>query len=199
MPVPASYCEVAKLRSRYPQSFLEYPLTTNRDATMAAPLLKGRSILEIGAGSRKFLENFDGIYRTMDTDPTTEQDFYSFESITGKYDGVVMREVAEHIPREVFYQYLGKIFDCLNPGGVLVLSTPNPVSAQFWTDYTHISPWPIWDMCCILSTFGFTNISAHRIIWPSRWLWLKQIYREIHARLITCDYAGAYVTIAYKP
>ena len=193
------YGQVMSYRNQYPDQFLAYPVTLNRDTTMITPLLKCNTILEIGAGNRKFLPEFHGTYRTMDTDESTQQDFYSIETVQGKYDGIVMREVVEHIPRELFFRYLEKIYDSLNSRGALVLSTPNPMSAQFWSDFTHISPWPIRDMCCILRSYGFENICIYRVIWPSRALWLKRLYWSIHSRMYQIDYAGAYVAIAYKP
>jgi SAM-dependent methyltransferase len=193
------YGTVVSRRRKYPVDFSSYPLTTDRDGRMADPLLKCESVLEVGAGERKFLPDFSGAYFTMDVDRSTKQDFYSIDEIKGSFDGIVMREVVEHIPRETFYSYLEKFYACLNPGGVLVLSTPNPMSVQFWTDYTHISPWPIHDMCSILESYGFENISIYRVIWPSKFLWLKRVYWNFHSRMYLADYAGAYVAISRKP
>ena len=117
----------------------------------------------------------------------------------GTFDGIILREVAEHIPREAFFGYLEKIHELLNPGGVLVLSTPNPLSPQFWTDYTHVSPWPMHDMYSVLKTYGFDKVRIYRIIWPSKYLWIKKLYWTFHARMYHVDFAGAYVAIADKP
>ena len=90
-----------------------------------------------------------------------------------------MREVVEHISHDQFFSYLAKFTQILNPGGVLVLSTPNPWAGGtvFAYDYTHISPWNMRDMYSVLRCYDFQPVEIYRIIWPSRVQWLKKAYR----------------------
>ncbi len=207
MPVPTSKCDVSyadvcRYRSEAPDGFLGFPVVCGRDELMASRLRGRDRLLEIGAGERPFrseLAGFTGTYRTMDVDPAQKHDFYSIAEIAGTFDGVVMREVAEHVPRDLFFEYIRKIYDVLSPGGVVVLSTPNPWSPWMWSDYTHIVAWPPRDMYAVLRAHGFEGVEIFRIIWPSRWLWLKKIYWRIHSSFYAIDYAGSYVAIGRKP
>jgi SAM-dependent methyltransferase len=192
-----TYFEVRRYRTEVPDYFRGFPVVCDRDKLIAAQL-KGRNrILEVGAGDRPFLTNFSGAYKTMDVDPTQKHDFYSVEEIQEPFDAVLMREVVEHISHGVFFSYLAKFAQILNPGGVLILSTPNPWAggAVFAYDYTHISPWNMRDMYCVLRCYGFQPVEISRIIWPSRFQWLKKAYWAIHSRLYQLDYAGGYVAI----
>jgi SAM-dependent methyltransferase len=192
-----TYFQVRKYRGEAPDHFTGFPVVCGRDELMAAQL-KGRNrILEVGAGDRPFLTNFPGTYKTMDVDPSQKHDFYSVEEINERFDAVLMREVVEHISHDVFFRYLAKFAQILIPGGVLVLSTPNPWAGGtvFAYDYTHISPWNMRDMYSVLRCYGFQPVEIYRIIWPSRLQWLKKAYWALHSRFYHLDYAGGYVAI----
>jgi hypothetical protein len=126
-------------------------------------------------------------------------DFHSLAEIHEEYEAVLLRDVVEHLPREVFYEYLSEIVSrLLTPKGSLIITTPNPWSPQsFWgRDFTHISPWPPHDLYSALRDFGFSKVEIVRIVWPSRALWLKRIYWAIHSRFYDLDFAGAYIAMA---
>ena len=204
-PIEPDYFEVRRLRGEAPDKFLGYPVTTDREGWICSKLLpKASCVLEIGAGDRPFLpelkaRGFSGTFKTMDVDRRQTFDYYSLEEITDRFDAVIMREVIEHIPRPLFYAYLKRLWALLLPGGILVVTTPNPWSASwYFCDYTHVSPWPPRDLYGVLRWFGFSRVEICRIIWPSRWLWLKRIYWAVHSRFYDIDYAGAYVAAALK-
>lgn len=195
-----NYFDVRRFRSEVPLQFSGYPLICGRDAFIAQRLAGRESVLEIGSGDRPF---FGGAaprnYRTMDIDRGLKLDFYSIEEVAGTYDAVLMREVVEHLPRDLFYAYLEKIHGVLNPGGILLLTTPNTWCPSWMlSDYTHVSHWPMHDMYAILKCFGFSQVEIFRIIWPSRALWVKKIYWAVHSRLYHIDFAGSYMAVATK-
>jgi predicted SAM-dependent methyltransferase len=195
-----NYFDVRRIRSEVPMHFSGFPVICCRDALIAQRLAGRESVLDIGSGDRPF---FGGVtpknYRTMDIDRQLKLDFYSMEEISGLYEAVLMREVVEHLPREVFYSYLEKIHAILNPGGILILTTPNTWSPSWMlSDYTHVSHWPMHDMYAILKCFGFGQVEIYRVVWPSRTLWIKKIYWAIHSRFYAVDYAGSYMAIATK-
>jgi SAM-dependent methyltransferase len=198
-----SYFDVRRYRQEVPDSFLAYPLISERDALIARRLSARQRILEIGAGDRPLLPlltQFQGVYRTMDVDRSTHFDYYSIEEINESFDAVLMREVVEHLPRPLFYSYLQRISEILVGGGILVLTTPNTWSPGWMlSDYTHVSAWPLRDMYGILRCYGFKPVEIYRIIWPSRWLWLKRTYWAIHSRFYPIDFAGSYLAIGTKP
>ena len=200
------YFQMLRFRLEVPEKFLGYPLLADRDGWIARKVLSASTrVLEIGAGERTFepelrSRGFTGSFKTMDVDRSRSFDYYSLDEIAETFDAVIMREVVEHLPRPVLYGYLRKISGMLTPGGLLIITTPNPwAGGWFFADYTHVSPWPPADLYGILRWHGFGPIEIHRIIWPSRFLWLKRLYWAVHSRLYDIDFAGSYLAAASKP
>ena len=104
------YFAVRRFRAEIPILPFSHPLTADRDGWIAQRLRSAASVLEIGVGDRPFstdLERhgFKGIFRTMDV-ANVPCDYRSLGDIREQFEGVVMREVVEHLPRELFYQYV---------------------------------------------------------------------------------------------
>jgi SAM-dependent methyltransferase len=204
--VEPDYFVVRRYRKEAPQKFFGYPLICDRDMWICRNLVQSSNrILEIGSGDRPFeaqlrANGFRGLVRTMDVDRSMLFDYYSVDDVNETFDAVIMREVIEHLPRPVLYSYLRKITEILIPGGMLVITTPNPW-APSWvlSDYTHISPWSPADLYGVLRWIGFRRVEIYRIIWPSKFLWLKRIYWAIHSRFYDFDFAGSYLALATKP
>jgi SAM-dependent methyltransferase len=203
--IEPDYFGVRRFRREVPQKFLGYPLTTDPDGWICDRLLpQTNRVLEVGAGECPFLpklqaRNFNGVFKTMDIDRSQRFDYYSLDDVEGVFDAVIMREVIEHLPRPIFYAYLKKILAIIDPGGVLVITTPNPwAGGWYFCDYTHVSPWPPGDLYSILRWFGFSRVELCRTIWPSRYLWLKRLYWGVHSRFYDIDFAGGYVAVATK-
>ena len=197
------YWAIRRYRLEISTDPFSYPLTNDRDGWIASRVASCGRVLEIGAGERPFLPDlvragFGGTFRTMDVG-NVACDFQSLAEIEEEYHAVLMREVVEHLPREVFYQYVNEIVSrLLKPGGALIITTPNPWSPQsVWArDFTHISPWPPHDLYAILRYFGFSKVEIVRVIWPSRALWLKRLYWAMHSKFYDLDFAGAYLALA---
>jgi SAM-dependent methyltransferase len=196
------YFSVRTFRNETSISPFKYPLTSDRDGWLGARLGSARQVLEIGAGDRPFLPElqkfgFSGAFRTIDVG-SVSSDFRSLSEIHEQFDTVIMREVVEHLPRDLFYAYLERLRSgLLVPGGRFALTTPN-TWAPHWVlaDYTHISPWPPHDMYAILRYFGFAKVEIVRVVWPSRLLLIKRLYWKIHSRFYDMDYAGSYIALA---
>jgi hypothetical protein len=172
MPSPIhhpNYFAVRESRAKTGVHFRSFPVTADRDGLMCRQVPFDARVLEIGAGDRPFLpelqqRGFAGSFRTMDVDRKQRHDFYSISEVSGAYDAVIMREVAEHLERPLFYEYLERISESLSPGGVLALSTPNPwCPGWMWADCTHVPPCPPADMLAILGQFGF-DAMIHRVV-----------------------------------
>ena len=63
----------------------------------------------------------------------------------GSLDGVVSFHVIEHLPSNATVTLVHLAWRALEPGGVLILETPNPLSvfvaaSSFWRDPTHLRP-----------------------------------------------------------
>jgi SAM-dependent methyltransferase len=201
-----NYFAVRRHRTEVPDRFLGYPLITDRDGWIAHRILtSAERVLDIGAGDRPFEpvlreRGFSGIAKTMDVDRALACDYYSLDDIHDTFGAVLMREVIEHLPRPLLYSYLERIFNLLLPGGTLIVTTPNPWAVTWvLADYTHISPWPPADLYGVLRCYGFLPIEIHRIVWPSRFMWLKQVYWNFHSRCYDIDFAGSYLAAATRP
>ena len=201
------YLEVRRLRSEVPKKFLGYPLVSDRDGLIARRLVaRASKVLEVGAGDRPFepelrARGFVGTFKTMDVNRGRKFDYYSVEEIDECFDAIIMREVIEHCPRSLFYAYLDKFLSILTPGGLLAMTTPNPWAVVWFiaADYTHVSPWPPADLYGVLRWFGFQPVEIYRVIWPSKFQFLKRMYWAVHSRFYDIDFAGSYIAIATKP
>jgi len=75
------------------------------------------------------------------------EDFFSFTASDATYDGIVASHVIEHLTCPDAEKLLCRSFDILNPGGKLIVVTPNPtnlgvITNVFWLDLTHVRPYP---------------------------------------------------------
>ncbi len=80
-------------------------------------------VIEMDAQCCEFISSELGI-RAIQSDNPSE----TLRSL-GTYDAIVMWQVIEHVPNP--WQLLKTISEHLTPGGVLILSTPNPRALQF--------------------------------------------------------------------
>ncbi len=197
------YFAIRRFRAEVPLRPFWFPTTTDRDGWIASRVKHASSILEVGAGERPFvlhLPGFAGTFRTMDVSPLVSVDYRSLDGIEERFDAVVMREVIEHLPRPLFYDYLDRITGALlKPDGVLAITTPNPwCPPWFLGDYTHVSHWPPADLYGLLRYYGFGKVEIARIIWPSRLLFLKRLYWAMHSRFYDLDFAGSYIAFASR-
>src|SRR5437773_12091547 len=104
-----------------------------RKAAALARVPTGASVLDIGArdgGLKRFLPP-GVVYQGIDIAPEFARPDVLIRDISqgipfpdGSYDFVFCIEVLEHVPNP--YGTLGEIHRVLKPGGVLVLSVPNP-------------------------------------------------------------------------
>jgi len=116
----------------------------HRYAAVVASLPKtGNSILDLGCGPGTFLGNHaQGYRRALGIDLARAQIEYATRKyandrvqfnatdaigFTGKekFDVAVSIEVIEHLPLAETHSFLRNVFELLNPGGMLVLATPN--------------------------------------------------------------------------
>jgi 2-polyprenyl-3-methyl-5-hydroxy-6-metoxy-1,4-benzoquinol methylase len=54
-----------------------------------------------------------------------KQDIFTLSNLGEKFDLITAFEVIEHIPHERTVEFLKSLYEALNPGGVLLISTPN--------------------------------------------------------------------------
>jgi trans-aconitate methyltransferase len=88
------------------------------------------------------------------------------------YFGMVfMLEVLEHIPKAETINILSRIYDSLEPGGVLIVEVPNmanPITGinLRYTDFTHEVGFTDLSLMNVLQRSGFTKVSIYPLHVP---------------------------------
>jgi len=80
------------------------------------------------------------------------------------WDGVFIGHLIEHMPPETAHQMLVYAWRALHGGGRVILLTPNPNwlpgVGDFWSDMTHVRPYPIVALRDMLESLGFRIVDA---------------------------------------
>lgn len=144
----------------------EHPYKTTLKIIKSSNINK---ILDFGANDRNFF-NFlrscgvHNYYFSYDTDDSLFHDFYSLDEITERFDLVTMFAVVEHIQSEIFIdQILPRIYEILNPGGILIIYTNNiyhPLGIRM--DIDHEVGYGLRELYAICRCSGFSLIDASR-------------------------------------
>jgi SAM-dependent methyltransferase len=138
----------------------------------------GRELLvELGSGRGEFLalaRESVGRVRGVDVDPemvtlataegldVVEADVRDYLASTDdRPDAVFAAHLIEHLSVEATFELLQAIARIMRPGGVLILVTPNPaclamLTADFWSDPTHVRPYTLELVRFLLEASGFT-------------------------------------------
>lgn len=83
-----------------------------------------------------------------------------------RFDGIFSSNVVEHLPAETVAAWIAASFAALKPGGVLVLTTPNPESLivqfhEFWRDPTHVRLYSRQLLEFLLADARFERVTSH--------------------------------------
>jgi 2-polyprenyl-3-methyl-5-hydroxy-6-metoxy-1,4-benzoquinol methylase len=108
--------------------------------------------------------------------------FSSLDKLIGSFDAIVLWHVLEHL--ESFKEAIAVLARHLAPGGVLVISSPNPASLQFkffgrfWVSLDaprHLSfvPHPVLAICAAKSglEMAFVSTSDQEALQYNKWCW----------------------------
>ncbi|MGH9364102.1 MAG: class I SAM-dependent methyltransferase [Thermoanaerobaculia bacterium] len=165
-------------------------------------------LLDYGSGDqslrRKFIAaGFTGKYETFDVSvehPTTYRDP---SAIRGPFDAVLCLEVIEHLPLEAGLALRDRLAGMVKPGGVLVLSTPNPgcILSPFARDETHVHLYPLMDLVTWAWSQGL-DVEAWRVeLLPpkvSAGLRLRLLARRVLCYLMGADRADGLLVIGTR-
>jgi SAM-dependent methyltransferase len=127
------------------------------------------SVLDVGAGDRQWETvlrklGFAGRYASADPETHYQHEYADFLDVRERFDVVMMLELIEHIPADLGVRFMAHAAELLNPGGMLVVSTPNPRHAhKTWSaDFTHVRPWPEVDLWALGTVLGFEQVDVYR-------------------------------------
>jgi SAM-dependent methyltransferase len=168
-------------------------------------LAPAKTILDVGAGDRYWKDvlarlGVDAAYKSADIDPLHEHDFSDFFHVRSEFDAILMLELIEHLPIDVGIGFFEHAAGLLKPGGVLVVSTPNPAHAhRMWsTDVTHIRPWPAHDLWAVLHLLGLEEVAIYRQLFVGSRRRLTMPIQQALAKLLELDPAHGLLAFARK-
>ena len=193
-----------EIHGRYPEIW-GLKILRKRFPLMVENIRDGEKILDIGASNR----NLEGrlkrhypnlIYKSMDVDRDQFHDFYSLEEIRETFDVVFLFEVIEHLDLEEGLKVLEKVYDLLNGGGRLILTTPNVFNpSRFWRDATHKVAYCYDELGGLLLSQGFQIKAMYRTYSDAfhRYLFRLYVMAPLH-RYLGIDFAKSILVIAEK-
>ena len=161
------YASRNEARKRY-RSIWDVPLVKKETDRLYADIKDGMTVLEVGAGDRRFEAKIKSkrpgvVYRGMDIDRRTRQDYYSLDEITESFDFVFLFEVIEHLTPEDGLALLRKIHSLLKPGGSVLVGTPNLYHPhRYFGDVTHKTPYKYEELGGLMLTAGFHDLAFFR-------------------------------------
>jgi hypothetical protein len=167
------------------------------------------SLLDVGAGDlsikRKFKSaGYGGEYHTLDPGGEYTQTYKDLAEVSRTYPAILCMDVIEHLPLQQGLQMLTRLNELLEPGGVMVVQTPNARCIRYpasW-DMTHLHAYNAHDLWAYLSGLGLT-VEGYRIVFGSERPSIGERIRGlagafVASRLLGCDYADNIAMVARK-
>lgn len=171
------------------------PLEDSGRSLLLKTVSKGDQILDIGANDRNVeaLLNARGVkvdYRSFDMDRSLPHDYYDLAQVDRQFSLILIFDVIEHLMPTDVATLLDRVRDLLQPGGRILVSTPNvdhPV--RFWRDCTHITPFRYDELSGFLMVSGFIEIEVFRLKKMKAKDWLRYAIAQPVLRLLDIDFA----------
>ena len=193
-----------KIHQRY-RAIWDLKLLRKRFPLILETIRDSEKVLDIGASSRGLEDRLRShypnvIYKSMDVDQERPHDFYSLEEIRESFDVVLLFEVIEHLELEEGAKLLKGIYELLNTGGRLILTTPNIFNpGRFWRDATHRVAYCYDELGGILLAQGFHIKSMYRTYNDVFHRYLLRVYvmAPLH-RYLGIDFAKSILVVAEK-
>jgi SAM-dependent methyltransferase len=160
-------------------------LIRERQQTYMELLLSRRRVIDVGCGRGELLTllrekgidaygvdtepDFVARCREAELDVKEEDGVAHLASLSpGEVDAVVASHVAEHLSPQRLTRLIQAAHDALEPGGILILETPNPESllagsVNFHRDPTHIRPIHPDTLAFLCESTGFEPVEIWRL------------------------------------
>jgi SAM-dependent methyltransferase len=168
-------------------------------------LSSAKSVLDVGAGDRFWKDvlarlGLGASYQSADVELLHDHDFTDFLAVESTFDAILMLELIEHLPLKLGLRFLAHAIDLLNPGGVLVVGTPNAAHAhRVWSaDFTHVRPWPAADLWAVLLVGGLDDVEIYRQMLTNRKRQITMPLQVALARLLEIDPAHGLLAFGRK-
>lgn len=168
------------------------------------------SLLDVGAGDLRMKRKltaagYVGEYHTQDIGPEYDHTYRDLKEVERRYGAVLCLDVIEHLSLEQGLALLERLVDLLEPGGSLIIQTPNArcVRSPFGWDMTHLHLYNVEDLWAYTTAAGLET-RAYRVVFaPRRRSPLAALRFALGAFIITgllgADYADNIAVLARKP
>jgi len=193
-----------KVHERYPEVW-DLKLVRKRLPYIASHIQDGESVLEIGASNRRLEKRLKAFhprlrYQSMDIDPAYPHDYASYEDIRETFDVVLLFEVIEHVDAKGGGEMVARIYQVLNPGGRVILSTPNIYTpGQYWKDVDHLTAYHHEELGALFLSRGFSIVDIRRVYnGPFLEYIMKVYFLSPVFRFLKIDFAKSILLVARK-
>jgi len=156
-----------KIHKRYSEVW-DIPLVKKRSHLLKGMLRDGMTLLDIGAGMKGMKAEIANLgirltYKSMDVDRSNPHDYYDVESISERFDAIIMFEVIEHMSLQEGLDLMKKLYSIMNEKGIIILSTPNIFNpGRYMRDATHKTFYAYDELCGLLNITGFNIKEVYR-------------------------------------
>lgn len=201
----AFYRQRQMVRKKY-QDVFRLPVRKRPSDIIFENLRHGMRVLDVGASTRSLCEKMQErvpsiVYKSMDIDRTQEHDYYSLDEIGDRFDLITLIEVIEHLEFDQGLQMLRDLRGLLNPGGKIVITTPNlHHPSRYWCDCDHRTPYEYQNLGAVLLEAGFGLDGMYRTYNDQLFRRFFRLYvaRPLH-RYLDVDFADTIVAVAVRP
>lgn len=162
-------------------------------------------LLDVGSSNRvigeKLRAKFPQLqFESMDIDREQHHDYYDLNEIKKKFHLVSSFEVIEHLYFEDAIEMLTKSYELLEPGGRLVISTPNVFHPNRYWEYSHKVSYRYDEIGGILLALGFQIRKIYRIYNDAFFKRLFRLWVAAPLHVYLCvDFAKSILIVAEKP
>ena len=175
------------------------------DAVRDAP-----SLLDVGAGDLRVMRKFQaagyrGEYHTQDVGSEGSYTYRDLSEVKRTYGAILCLDTIEHLPLREGLGMLRTMISLLNPGGALVIQTPNAAylpDPRSW-DMTHIHCYNAGDLWAWLKCEGL-EVDLYRVALRDEHPGLFASARlavtdTMKRKILGCDFANNIAAIARRP
>ena len=168
------------------------------------------SLLDVGAGDLRIMRKiqaagYAGEYHTQDVGSEGTYTYRDLRDVSRKYGAILCLDVLEHLPMQEGLGMLRAMIALLEPGGALVIQTPNAAyipDPRSW-DMTHLHVYNAGDLWAYLVCEGLET-AVYRVALrdpsPNPLLAARLFITDyVKKKILGCDFANNIAAVARRP